>query len=115
LLAHRAFLFVCLLVFVRSFCFILPWGFACWLASLSLSSLQIVANAAVQSIRFLKGAVSVATLPEPYMPEVALIGRSNVGKSSLVNMVMGRKAMAYTSKTPGKTQQVWELVLCGSE
>ena len=44
------------------------------------------------------------TLPEPVMPEVAFIGRSNVGKSSLVNMVCNRRALAYTSKTPGKTQ-----------
>jgi len=45
------------------------------------------------------------TLPEAGPPEAAFVGRSNVGKSSLVNMVVGRRAMAYTSKTPGKTQQ----------
>ena len=39
------------------------------------------------------------------MPQVAFVGRSIVGKSSLVNMVLGRKAIAFTSKTPGKTQQ----------
>ena len=46
-----------------------------------------------------------ATLPSAGPPEAAFVGRSNVGKSSLVNMVVGRRAMAYTSKTPGKTQQ----------
>jgi len=66
---------------------------------------EVVAQAAVQSIDFVKGAVSMDTLPEAALPEAAFIGRSNVGKSSLVNMVVGRKALAYTSKTPGKTQQ----------
>jgi GTP-binding protein len=62
----------------------------------------------VQSITFKTGAVSLSTLPLPTVPEAAIIGRSNVGKSSLINYVVGRKAMAYTSKTPGKTQQVLE-------
>jgi len=44
------------------------------------------------------------TLPNP-LPEVAFVGRSNVGKSSLVNMLTNRKALAKTSNTPGKTQQ----------
>ena len=52
--------------------------------------------------------VSMETLPrgDPRgCPEAVFIGRSNVGKSSLVNMVCGRKALAYTSKKPGKTQE----------
>ena len=53
----------------------------------------------------------MATLPEAELPEVALIGRSNVGKSSLINMVLGRRAIAYTSKKPGKTQQYNYFVL----
>ncbi len=40
----------------------------------------------------------------PPLPEVAFVGRSNVGKSSLINAVVGRKAIARTSKTPGKTR-----------
>lgn len=53
------------------------------------------------------------TLPDDHLPEVAFVGRSNVGKSSLVNMVLGRRALAYTSKTPGKTQQYNYFVLNG--
>lgn len=45
-------------------------------------------------------------LPTDGRPEVAFAGRSNVGKSSLLNAVLGRKKLAYTSKTPGKTQQL---------
>jgi GTP-binding protein len=42
----------------------------------------------------------------PLLPEVAFLGRSNVGKSSLINAVVGRRALAHTSKTPGKTRMV---------
>ena len=42
------------------------------------------------------GGVSMQTLPQAPLPEVAFFGRSNVGKSSLVNMVLGRRAIAYT-------------------
>lgn len=45
-------------------------------------------------------------LPEDRRPEVAFVGRSNVGKSSLLNALLSRKKLAYTSKTPGKTQQL---------
>ncbi|MCR5709328.1 MAG: ribosome biogenesis GTP-binding protein YihA/YsxC [Bacteroidales bacterium] len=44
--------------------------------------------------------------PERKLPEFAFIGRSNVGKSSLINMLCGRKGLAHTSSTPGKTQLV---------
>ena len=79
-------------------------------------------------VRFVTGGVSIDTLPPAHLPEVAFVGRSNVGKSSLVNMVLGRRAIATrtraplgrqpkpsslgrrraiarTSRTPGKTQQ----------
>jgi GTP-binding protein len=48
--------------------------------------------------------VDVAKCPEIQMPEFAFIGRSNVGKSSLINYLTGRKALSKVSKTPGKTQ-----------
>lgn len=66
---------------------------------------EAVANAAVRNVTFITGAVSMATLPKRQLPEAAFLGRSNVGKSSLINMVCNRKALAYTSKRPGKTQQ----------
>ncbi|KAK4536933.1 hypothetical protein CDCA_CDCA10G2958 [Cyanidium caldarium] len=66
---------------------------------------EALATSAVREVDFVKGAVSMATLPPPQHPEVAFAGRSNVGKSSLVNMLVGRRALAKISKTPGKTQQ----------
>ena len=45
-------------------------------------------------------------LPTDGRPEIAFVGRSNVGKSSLLNALLNRKNLAYTSKTPGKTQQL---------
>ena len=66
---------------------------------------QALVDALVHDVSFVKGGVSAATLPTGTLAEVAFVGRSNVGKSSLVNMVLGRRAIAYTSKTPGKTQQ----------
>ncbi|KAA8499116.1 putative GTP-binding protein EngB [Porphyridium purpureum] len=68
-------------------------------------SYEFLANAAVRKVEFLTGAVSMETLPERTLPEAMFVGRSNVGKSSLVNMVLARKFLAHTSKRPGKTQQ----------
>ena len=67
--------------------------------------LQVLVDALVRDVHFVKGGVSMQTLPDEPYPEVAFVGRSNVGKSSMVNMLLGRRAIAYTSKTPGKTQQ----------
>ncbi len=55
---------------------------------------------------FIKGVVALRDLPDADRPEVAFCGRSNVGKSSLINALTGRKALARTSKTPGRTQQI---------
>jgi GTP-binding protein len=55
---------------------------------------------------FLKSSPSIKECPNPDRPEFAFIGRSNVGKSSLINMLCNRKKLAKTSSTPGKTQLI---------
>jgi GTP-binding protein len=57
-------------------------------------------------IEFLKSAPELKFLPEPEVPEIAFAGRSNVGKSSLLNALTNRKALARTSNTPGRTQEL---------
>ena len=57
-------------------------------------------------ITFLKSAPSLQFLPDPSVPEIAFAGRSNVGKSSLLNALTNRKALARTSNTPGRTQEL---------
>lgn len=60
----------------------------------------------IQSVQFLLSAFSVDDLPGDGRPEVAFVGRSNVGKSSLLNALLGRKAVARVSSTPGRTRAV---------
>lgn len=57
-------------------------------------------------VTFLKSAPDLKFLPDPVAPEIAFAGRSNVGKSSLLNALTGRKAIARTSNTPGRTQEL---------
>lgn len=57
-------------------------------------------------IAFLKSAPELKFLPDPACPEIAFAGRSNVGKSSLINALTGRKALARASVTPGRTQEL---------
>ena len=57
-------------------------------------------------IEFLKSAPELKFLPDPSVPEIAFAGRSNVGKSSLLNAITSRKALARTSNTPGRTQEL---------
>merc|ERR1711935_8079 len=66
---------------------------------------EALSNCLVRRVLFITGAVDMKGLPPPDRGEAAFIGRSNVGKSSLINMVTNRKSLAYTSNTPGKTQQ----------
>ena len=58
------------------------------------------------SAEFIKSAVKPGDFPKERLPEVAFVGRSNVGKSSLINALVGRKGLAKTSSTPGRTQLV---------
>jgi GTP-binding protein len=62
---------------------------------------------------FLMGASSIAGLPPPDLPEVAFAGRSNVGKSSLINALVGRHGLARASNEPGRTREVNFFVLDG--
>ncbi len=57
-------------------------------------------------IEFLKSAPELKFLPDPQVPEIAFAGRSNVGKSSLLNALTNRNSLARTSNTPGRTQEL---------
>jgi GTP-binding protein len=59
-----------------------------------------------QEWRFATAAGSIESLPKPHGVEIAFAGRSNVGKSSLINALTGRNALARTSNTPGRTQEL---------
>ena len=60
----------------------------------------------IVSAEFMTGAVSCRQYPEPEWSELAFVGRSNVGKSSLINSLLNRKKLVKTSQTPGKTQEI---------
>jgi GTP-binding protein len=55
---------------------------------------------------FVAGAARLEHVPPPRLPEIAIAGRSNVGKSSLLNRLVGQRGLARVSKTPGRTQQI---------
>jgi len=56
--------------------------------------------------QFVRGCASIDDLPPQRLPEVAFAGRSNVGKSTLINLLTGRKSLARVSKTPGRTREL---------
>lgn len=60
----------------------------------------------ITTAEFVKSAVWPNQFPPATMPEIAFVGRSNVGKSSLINTLVGRKSLAKTSNTPGRTQLI---------
>ncbi len=63
-------------------------------------------NINFQNTRYFRTAAKIADLPDDGLPEIALSGRSNVGKSSLVNSIANSKKLAKTSQKPGKTKQI---------
>ena len=65
----------------------------------------------IREAKFLMSNSRVEQCPAPTMPEYAFIGRSNVGKSSLINMLTGHKGLAKTSSLPGKTQLINHFVI----
>jgi GTP-binding protein len=60
----------------------------------------------IERVDYVRSAGSTAECPARPLPEIAVSGRSNVGKSSLLNSLLGRKALAHVSATPGKTQRL---------
>jgi GTP-binding protein len=62
-------------------------------------------------VAFMMGAVAMEGLPAPDLPEVAFAGRSNVGKSSLINALVGRNHLARASNAPGRTREINFFVL----
>ena len=70
------------------------------------SSLEIGRKLFASEFHFMFGSVTIGELPPPEGPEITFAGRSNVGKSSLLNALTNRKNLAHTSQTPGRTRQL---------
>jgi GTP-binding protein len=68
--------------------------------------LSFLQDMQIKTSVFALGVASWKNLPDDKRPEVAFVGRSNVGKSSLINMLLGRKDLARTSNQPGKTREL---------
>ncbi len=72
------------------------------------------AAAGIKKVEFIKSCYSLKDLPEDNLPEIAFAGRSNVGKSSLLNAIMGRKKLVKVSSRPGFTQSLNFFLVNGS-
>ncbi len=68
----------------------------------------------IHSAQYLISSPNVESCPEPDLPEYAFIGRSNVGKSSLINMICNNQKLAKTSASPGKTQMINHFIVKSS-
>jgi GTP-binding protein len=65
----------------------------------------------IRSASFVTSSAKISQCPPPSLPEYAFIGRSNVGKSSLINMIVNRKGLAKISGSPGKTQTINHFII----
>ncbi|GAB4207734.1 MAG: ribosome biogenesis GTP-binding protein YihA/YsxC [Bacteroidia bacterium] len=68
----------------------------------------------IKAVEFVKSAGNLKDCPKPYYPEIAFIGRSNVGKSSLINYLCNNKKLAKVSETPGKTKTINHYLVNGN-
>ena len=69
---------------------------------------------APRTATFMKSSTALDQCPPAVLPEFAVIGRSNVGKSSLINLLTGQKSLALVSKTPGRLTDVPDASVCTS-
>ncbi|HPR61668.1 MAG TPA: 50S ribosome-binding GTPase, partial [Prolixibacteraceae bacterium] len=67
----------------------------------------------IKDARFVVSNTNVDKCPDSKLPEYAFIGRSNVGKSSLINMLVGNRKLAMTSGRPGKTKLINHFIING--
>ncbi|GIV28364.1 MAG: putative GTP-binding protein EngB [Bacteroidia bacterium] len=68
----------------------------------------------IKKVEFIKSASKIEECPKPFYPEIAFIGRSNVGKSSLINLICDNKKLAKVSETPGKTRTINHYLVNGN-
>ena len=76
--------------------------------------LPAASHSRVKTARFIKSSVKLEQCPKPGLQEFAVIGRSNVGKSSLINLLTGQSALAQVSKTPGGVVAAAHCFLCST-
>ncbi len=68
----------------------------------------------IKKVEFIKSVARIEDCPKPFYPEIAFIGRSNVGKSSLINLLCNNKKLAKVSETPGKTKTINHYLVNGN-